>query len=150
MALRETDIHTGLHTPGFLVAYGARAMSKTGEKGGTLILLTIGIECPDDPGPEIPAAIFRRIGEHIRRSVGQDSLVARIGDSELAVLLMGKDIDYAMGVAHSIRESIDSAGDCPGGSISVSIGVASSTDSMRDFGELIRASQVAMEQWRES
>ena len=44
MALREKDISTGLYTPGFFVAFGARELSFARESGYPVSLVTIRIE----------------------------------------------------------------------------------------------------------
>lgn len=152
MALRETDIHTGLHTAGFLVAYGARALSRTIEQGSPVSLLTIGLVSITDTDSEIPARILRIVGEQIRIKTGATSVIAGIGDNEVAVLLPGKRLDQAQAVADSIRESIEETVESlsDGAMMGVSIGVASSADGLVDFSDLMKASQDALDRSRET
>lgn len=152
MALRETDIHTGLHTAGFLVAYGARALSRTIEQGSPVSLLTIGLVSITDTDSEIPSHILRTVGKQIRVMTGTTSVIARLGDNEVAVLLPGKRLDQARKIADSIRESIEETVESlsNGAVMGVSIGVASSTDGLIDFSDLMKASQDALDRTRET
>ena len=72
----------------------------------------------------------------MRRSAGEGSIVARVGDNELAVLLPGIPEDKAYKIAESIKSGLTAA---------VSIGVASSLDGRIDFSELLRESFDSME-----
>jgi len=144
MALREIDIHSGLHTPGFLVAWGARALASARESGDSLRMLTIGMMEPDCRS-ELPTDTFRTICTLIRENAGKNSLVARLGDKEIAVLIVGKDHDYAMDVVRSIIDSIEDAGIKPSDGVGgFSFGIASTSDGIKDIGGLIKASHIAM------
>ena len=134
MALRETDIHTGLYTSGFLVAFGARELSFAREAGYPVSLLSIGV------GSERSASAsetLRRVGERVRTEVGDGAIVAKVSDDELAVLLPGIGSEKAGRLGESIKSVLER-------NEGVFVGVASSPDGDIQFGELLRKSQERM------
>lgn len=140
MALRETDIHTGLYTPGFFVAFGARELSFARESGYPVSVISIGIEGHEDENPE-GASTLKYLGERVRKEIGEGSIVARVADNQLAVLLPGVTLDRARILAEAIKCLIeDEEHQNP-----VSIGTASTLDGETEIGELLRASQDELE-----
>jgi GGDEF domain-containing protein len=158
MALRETDIRTGLYTPGFFIAFGARELSFARKDGYPLSVLTVVIEA-DESGKlegtsEEPSAILRAVGRRIQERAGDNSIVARVGENRISVLLPRLTYSQAMELADSIRtiSLLDIERDQSGRGVAGkrksirirSVGVASTRDGVADFSDLLRASQDAI------
>jgi diguanylate cyclase (GGDEF)-like protein len=148
-SLRETDIVTGLYTPGFLVAFGARELAFARDEGYPLSLITLNLDKAGglgslfEPG-EFPDEI-RRLGDSIKKEAGEGSLVARTGESEVSVLLPGIGSDKASMIARRIKKVLSrhSGQERPSGKAFISIGIASASDDISEFNDLIRASRSA-------
>lgn len=142
MSLREIDIHTGLYTPGFLVAFGAREISFARENGYPLSLLTIrmdNLELDD----EFLEQELKAIGDLIREKTGEGSLVGRINRNEIVVLLPGTRTDKARKVMKSIKKAIsrikNSDRIVPGGNFS--FGFASTDKGYTDFSDMLNSAR---------
>ena len=151
MALRETDILTGLYTPGFLVAFGARELASAKETGSPLSLISIGV---DEPGkldesfrPEITQDVVRKLVNRISRVAGDGAIVARVGDGEIAVLLPGTGSERAAGIAYRIKQVImRNDRNLPWlKPETISIGVVSTSGEMEEFSDLMHVSRTALE-----
>jgi diguanylate cyclase len=160
MALRETDIHTGLYTPGFFIAFGARELIFARNSGHPLSVISVGVESPiqranmTDLMSEMLA--LRELGQEIRKVVGKDTIVAKVGEDELAVLLPRTTQEEALDIAEQIKAALASEEIIPEDAIectnylpeafrTISTGVASTKDYDLDFSDLLRASQDALE-----
>ena len=109
MALREKDIRTGLYTPGFLVAFGAREFAFARENGYPLSLLTVNIGGIDEDGdPEIVYEDFRKLAERLREEAGEGSIVGQLSDDEIVVLLPGTPPEKARRIADKITRAMES------------------------------------------
>jgi GGDEF domain-containing protein len=143
MALRETDIHTGLYTPGFFIAFGARELAFAREARYPVSLMSIRIHrhAEDRAAAEngSTSSALRTLGERIKRETGEGSIVARVASDRIAVLLPGVTLERARKLAEAI-----SAG--PG----LSIGLASTSNGEIEISELMRQSQEALEIARET
>jgi two-component system cell cycle response regulator len=151
MALRETDITTGLYTPGFMIAFGARELSFARENGYPLSVIAISIVGPDESGVPIPDDIqtedLKRLSDRVRIEAGKGSIVARMGTHDVAVLLPGVGLAKAADVAERIRKVISEFGRSSGiqEDAVVSIGVASTSPEHRDFSDLLKAARTNLE-----
>jgi len=152
MALRETDILTGLHTPGYLIAFGARELEHARRNGYPVSLITIDLGGPEGTGsqaaPDISSETARKLGDLIRRIAGDGSVIASLNGNEIAVLLPGVEADKASRIGTQIRQGIRSTaqqGLLPPRA-SVSVGVASTSGELKEFEELIHASRISLAQ----
>jgi len=144
MALRETDILTGLYTQGFMVAFGARELSFARENGYPVSLIAFAVESdydfdrPDET--DIVTEEIRHVGQLIRKAAGDGSIVARMNDHEMAVLLPGVGEDKAVLIAEQITKIIENrlSDVAPP---TVSAGVASTKGGNSEFGDLLKAAR---------
>ena len=165
MALRETDIRTGLYTPGFFVAFGARVLSFARKNGYPVSVLAVAVE-PEGRGGDMEelekaSVVLRALGEEIRERAGDDSVIARISDNQIAALLPHMTYAEALELADSIRTSSATK---PGSSSqsgrkvaqkrgtesAIAVGVASTEDGAVEISDLLRASQESLESERVS
>ena len=91
-------------------------------------------------------ALLRDLAALLRSRVRADDLAARLGGDELAVLLPGAGVDRAVRLAEEVRAEAQllwpEGFDRPG--VSVSLGVASSTDSGSDPDALLAAADAQL------
>jgi len=143
MALRETDILTGLYTPGFMVAFGARELSFARENGYPVSLIAFSIDPEygfDRMGEaDIAADEIRKVGELIRKAAGDGSIVARMNNSEVAVLLPGIAEEKAGLIASQIMKIIDSRNRDV--KPLVSVGISSTKAGYGEFEDLLKAAR---------
>jgi diguanylate cyclase (GGDEF)-like protein len=150
MALRETDIVTGLYTPGFLIAFGARELSFARESGYPLSLISVNVNFLNTGRPGSPDTLSsdeaRRLGDRIRREAGEGSLVAHMGEREIAVLLPGVGQARADQIAEKIRKSVVRRNLNMTGPIigSASVGVSTLSPETKDFAEMLRSARTAL------
>ena len=152
MALRELDIHTGLFTPGFLIAMDSRELDFARENGYPLSLITIGIKGFGDfvntQEPARSKSALMKFGEQVRSITGEGSIVARVGDDEIAVLLPGTVKSKAESIAGQLSETISEDGILIGLRVSegrIAFGVADSESEVAGFADLLKASKSAMQ-----
>lgn len=136
MALRETDIRTGLHTPGFLVAFGAREMSFAREYGYPVSLVSFRISYPQETGEADRSAALKELGEIVRREAGEACVVARAEENEIAVLIPGMCREKASRIAESVKASA---------ALPVVYGIATAKAGEIGFPELWKSSRAAIE-----
>ncbi len=152
MALRETDILTGLHTPGYMIAFGARELECARRNGYPVSLITIDLGAPEDPGseaaPDFSSDTARKLGDLIRRIAGDGSVIARLNGNEIAVLLPGVEADKASRIGAQISQGIRSTAQqgLLASKAPICIGVASTSGELKEFEELIHASRVSLAQ----
>ncbi len=126
MALRETDIVTGLYTPGFLIAFGARELAFAIEQGYPLSVITARLEGTGE---------LKDLGDLVRNATGEGSIVAMLDDNEVAALLPGVGRDKASEIARRIEKTAHAG---------VSIGSATSSAETGEFPELLRRARLAI------
>jgi diguanylate cyclase (GGDEF)-like protein len=93
--------------------------------------------------------VLRTVARLLRQRVRSTDLPCRYGGEEFAVLLLDADKTSAAQVAEQIRDTIEQtrfAGEetQPGGSLTVSIGVASVPEDAKDGDELVKAADRAL------
>ena len=165
MALRETDIRTGLYTPGFFVAFGARVLSFARKNGYPVSVLAVAVEPSGRAGDteelEKASVVLRALGEEIRERARDDSVIARIGDNQIAALFPRMTYAEALDLAATIRTSFATKPDSSSQSSreiskkratvnAIAIGVASTEDGAVEISDLLRASQESLESERVS
>jgi len=140
MALRETDILTGLYTSGFFIAFGARELAFARENGYPVSLINVYVE---NDGIEIDPERLKRIGERIQKEAGEGSIIGLSGTNEISVLLPGIGVEKAKTIANRIRNKT-----IPGlsllstrSSMPLSIGVSSTSSGIDSIGDLVKSSR---------
>jgi diguanylate cyclase (GGDEF)-like protein/PAS domain S-box-containing protein len=153
-ALRHQANHdplTGLGNRILLVDGLQRAVARTRRNGGATALLLLDLDdfkgVNDSLGHAAGDQLLIAIAERLRSAVRADSLVARIGGDEFAIVVEDLDVpararDVAARVQGSLSEPI-ALGDrlVPA---SASIGIATSMDGTPDVAMLLRQADIAM------
>ncbi len=92
--------------------------------------------------------VLRRVAALLAAGVRKVDLVARYGGEEFAVLLARADRSAALEMAEKLRAAVEAAaishGASPGGSVTISIGLAVFPEDGRDLGALIDAADSAL------
>ncbi len=147
MALRETDILTGLYTPRFLVAFGARELSFAREGGYPVSLITISVDFLNRASGSLSPDQVRQLGDRIRLEAGEGSLVAHMGDRDMAVLLPGIGQARAEQIAGKIKKTLAKRDLNMTGPIigKVIVGAASTSGETENFSDLLRSARTALE-----
>jgi diguanylate cyclase (GGDEF)-like protein len=102
-------------------------------------------EVNDTLGHQTGDLLLAQVAERLRHVVVADSLVARFGGDEFAVLLAAADAEVALSAAALVRDSLNRPFDLDGIAVAVdaSVGVAVSETGV-DGVDLVRAADVAM------
>jgi len=152
MALRETDILTGLYTPGYLIAFGARELAYAHEHGYPVSLITINIPNYTTllASPDAGSSPAMKLINVIKRTAGRNSVIARTGQTEISILLPETDSVIAAGIAYKIKRLLTSkiTKIMPGEVLS--IGIASASGKTAEINELVRRAHEAMETSRDT
>ena len=151
MALREKDLHTGLYTPGFLIAMGSRELSFARENDYPLSLITVNIrglkERMDSSSDSLVDPALVKLGDRIREIAGSGAIVARVGDEEVSILLPGVTDTKASKLADMIHEILVSENLVladPDDKKPVTFGVVTSTETISGFADLLKESRKAI------
>ena len=149
MALREIDIKTGLYTPGFFVAFGARELAFARLDGYPVSVILLNIRnCTDHSIIEDTEKVLyslKQVGDVIRQQAGEGSIVARVSDVEIAILLPGVGLGKARKTGETIKVAVDAhLKELGKEENDVCMGIASTVDGQVEFLDLVRASRSAM------
>lgn len=108
-----TDSLTGLHNRGWLDDMFAREVSRTERDNLPLCLIMIDVDhfkrFNDEYGHLAGDEVLVKVGEHIRKPLRPNDLVARFGGEEFSVLLPETKIEHAMIIAERLRENVCNA-----------------------------------------
>ncbi|WP_290890927.1 diguanylate cyclase [Arenimonas sp.] len=130
--LAMTDGLTGLANRRHFGDQLAREVTRCGEKGKPLALVTMDIDhfkaINDTHGHPAGDAVLRRVALLLEENVRSGDLLARVGGEEFAVLALEAPMSEAMPLAERLRACIENAGPIPVGRtavpVTISVGVA--------------------------
>jgi diguanylate cyclase (GGDEF)-like protein len=130
--LAMTDALTGLANRRHFGDQLAREVTRCGEKGKPLALITMDIDhfkaINDQHGHPAGDAVLRRVAMLLEEQVRGGDLLARVGGEEFAVLALETPMSEAMPLAERLRACIENAGPIAVGRaavpVTISLGVA--------------------------
>jgi diguanylate cyclase (GGDEF)-like protein len=130
--LAMTDGLTGLANRRHFGDQLAREVTRCGEKGKPLALVTMDIDhfkaINDTHGHPAGDAVLRRVAMLLEENVRSGDLLARVGGEEFAVLALEAPMSEAMPLAERLRACIENAGPIAVGRtavpVTISVGVA--------------------------
>jgi diguanylate cyclase (GGDEF)-like protein len=99
--------------------------------------------------------VLRRVGEVVRQSLRQSDVAFRFGGEEFAVIMPHATRDGALALAHRLVREMEAAAfpheeTQPGGSLTVSVGVATFPDQGQSGRELVEKADAALYRAKES
>jgi len=105
----------------------------------------------DTYGHDTGDAVLKKVSETVRKNVRMGDMAARWGGEEIAVSLLGADLNDAAAKAEDIRKKVEKLvfPELPELKVTVSIGTVSSGNSS-DFSDLMKKADQAMYQSKNS
>lgn len=148
-----TDGLTGLYNHDYFQNMLAQELLQSQRQLRNLSLLLIDIDhfkkFNDQWGHQIGDVVLKKVAQSIRDTCRKSDVVARYGGEEMAVILPETSSEMAAIVAERIRKNVESLA-IPHGehmlTVTISVGLASLNDSLRDKEALIEKADEAMYQ----
>ena len=148
-----TDGLTGLYNHRFFVEQLSKEMHRSRRYQNPLSLLMLDIDhfknYNDTNGHPAGDELLKRIGDIFKRSVRRTDYVTRYGGEEFAIILHETPLENAQLVAEKIRKTIekevfDNQEAQPGGTLTISIGVAEHSKEFNQVNEFVNTADEAL------
>jgi diguanylate cyclase (GGDEF)-like protein len=148
------DDKTGLARPNWWLEVAEAEVTRVRRAGGPLSILLADIDhfksINDGYGYIVGDLVLTAVADALRAATRPGELVGRFGGEEFVVLLAGADLDAAAQVAERLRRKVADVV-CrreghPPLSVTVSVGVAASSDADRSLTALIERADAALKQ----
>lgn len=159
LRLKETLRHqsvrdplTGLYNRRYFEETGARELARAHRQGWPLSLLMLDVDhfkqFNDVHGHAVGDMVLRRLGHVLSRQFREEDVVCRYGGEEFMVMLPNCSPQGALERAEALRTATEAlvlaAPDSSGLTVTVSVGVTTTTGDRSDLGVLVRQADQAL------
>lgn len=159
LRLKETLRHqsvrdplTGLYNRRYFEETGARELARAHRQGGPLSLLMLDVDhfkqFNDVHGHAVGDMVLRRLGHVLGRQFREEDVVCRYGGEEFMVMLPNCSPPAALERAEALRTATEAlvlaAPDSSGLTVTVSVGVTTTTGDRSDLSVLVRQADQAL------
>lgn len=144
----RTDTLTRVPNRRFFDEVASAEFERSRRNNGAMSLLVVDIDhfkrFNDLHGHARGDEVLRQVAEQLCNGVRRGDHVCRYGGEEFALILPGRDGDYAANVAENLRSTIEAHGS-PRAEVTISVGVASTRDDdFTSLHELFKAADMAL------